>query len=356
MVVVNDIPATSSSTAPVSPAITISSPYRHTMGPHLEAYLETKVHHLFYSGHFDQISIEGKYFPDRHPDWISRTEKKDKLFNYKRPLACLEEGVLRVFTYPGKSYIRHIASIYGTMAKMRGDSYNISVQPVTLKDQEEAVAQTNIEEVPPGDVIVLGYVEELKLDDFPAFQGKGDFQWSLQWVNGQQVCLLGSKICYWGDTGEIILRELAKKGYKKVFYLAKLGGLKMYHKPNLHLATGNTTIVDQCMIRWQNMFEPIISDYKGIHTGHHVTSPSVISEDKAWLKKHRVFHFVDSEIGYFARACSEHDMAFSYLHIITNNLTQPYHPESLANERTKSVMIKRQKLLAKMREMLWRVI
>ena len=69
--------------------------------------------------------------------------------------------------------------------------------------------------------------------------------------------------------------------------------------------------------------------------------PSTLAETSSWFKRARaVAEYVESEIGYMAKASVDSGITFSYLHIVSDNLAQHYS-ENLSNERDMSVIRKR---------------
>ena len=323
------------------------------MGEALVPYLEMKIHHLATYSQIDYVNIQAEYPHYWGETHRSRKEKNDKLFNYKRPRAVLNQGLLNVYCYPGKNYLKHMASVYASYGALKGLGYKVSFESIEAEVQERAIEASNIADIPQAEIAILGYVEELcDLTPEKNFQGEGDFQWVMCEINGQKVCLIGCKFCYWGDTVSYIIENLAKKGYEQCFYFAKLGGMQEEHTPNQYLATGNNTLVEGKTYTWDNVFAESAQQYDWIKNGKHICSPSVISEDKAWLNQYADYDFVDSEIGYMAKACEELGLRFSYLHIITNNLTDEYCPENLSNERERDILIKRVNLFRKLKTIL----
>ena len=79
-------------------------------------------------------------------------------------------------------------------------------------------------------------------------------------------------------------------------------------------------------------------DKKLFRTTVHYNSPSILLEDKAWMTNVKtnedMVHvgIVDPEIGSMALAAHRENVAFGYLHLVSNNLVKKY-PSDLGNER-----------------------
>ena len=73
--------------------------------------------------------------------------------------------------------------------------------------------------------------------------------------------------------------------------------------------------------------------------------PSIIQETKGWVDENKdLVDFVDPEIGHMARAANERGITFSYMHIISDNLSRKFD-EDLSNERKQEILIKRKSLI-----------
>ena len=328
----------------------------HTMRWSLKLYLENKIHHLVHEKEVKEILISGKYFEQRKPYMISKAEKPYKKFNFKRPLAEFDNRTLTIYCFPGRNYTKHIISLYKTYKELMQMNYQVYYKLPDKKDLEVAIDRSNLSEVPKGEVAILGYVEDISVDGCQDFQGDGDFNWASCERNGKIVTRIGCKFCYWGETAGEIVKRLAKKGYKKIFYIAKLGGLKKEYEYNAHLATGGKSWVEGETITWKNAFKKAAEENSFIQTGNHITSPSTIHEDLKFLKKHhKKYSFVDSEIGHMAKAAQENGAEFSYLHLITNNLHFS-EKENLSCERSKYIIEKRKTLFKEINRILKSVI
>ena len=81
-------------------------------------------------------------------------------------------------------------------------------------------------------------------------------------------------------------------------------------------------------------------EISGLTKGQHVTLPSVMQETKSWLGENAKYDFVDPEIGHMAIGAMEAGVDFSYLHIVSDNLSAKYD-EDLSNERKSTIRRKR---------------
>ena len=136
---------------------------------------------------------------------------------------------------------------------------------------------------------------------------------------------------------------LAEKGIKRIVYSGKLGALNPKLIPNKMLATGNMSILPNGqVVKWNNLFEKLKHD--SVFHGVHATIPSVLQETKAWAVEnmHKI-SFVDPEIGHMAVAANKANIEFSYLHIISDNLSTKFDAD-LSNERKPDVLNDRMKL------------
>lgn len=147
-----------------------------------------------------------------------------------------------------------------------------------------------------------------------------------------------------GDIAGHIVDMLAQQGVKRVIYVGKLGTLNKDYVPNEMIATGDKSIfIDNTFVEWNNIFENFNSDI--VKKGVHYTLPSVIQETKDWvLQNSAKISFVDPEIGHMAKAAIQNGIDYSYLHIISDNLSSKFS-EDLSNERKEDVLIKRKKLI-----------
>jgi len=320
-------------------------PQDHTMGSCLYGYLDIKVHDWIQKNEFKNIWVIGEY--DRNSG-ISDIEKTGKMFNRERPTAVILGDDLYIRCFPGADYVRHYASLISTYLAIhhrRCDHVRY-----LLPDESmcwKALLDSNLVKIPNGDIAILGYGLDTLIGDHPTWDGQGNFSWVNRSINNQKVVFIGCHHSYWGDIGGRIIAFLAKKGFKRVIFVGKLGTTRPEISPNTFLATGNMSFVEGETIHWKNCFDFAKND-RGIVFGNHVHIPSVIFETNEWLANNQCFDFVDPEIGHMAKAALSEGIEFSFLHIISDNISKKYD-ENLSNERKKEVVEKRQALLKKVK-------
>lgn len=302
----------------------------HAMGKSLFAYMDMKIHHLLKEREFENIWVVGD--SDRSSG-VSIYEKKGKLFNWQRPTAEIRGNDLVLRAFPGRAYVQHYATLIATYLAVQQKKW--SHVRYILPDEAtawKALLSSNLTEVPAGDVAIIGYgLEQLIGDKKILWEGDGAFSWVKKRIANKTVVFVGGRHSYWGDIGGRVMTLLAKKGFKQVIYVGKVGGMNREGIPNQTLATGDSSFVEGEMIRWRNLFDFAKGD-KAVVFGKHYTIPSVLNETKTWLENNQNYAFVDNEIGFMAKAALSESIGFSYLHIISDNLHGGYE-EDLTNER-----------------------
>lgn len=317
----------------------------HTMAPdRLLRYLQLKVHHLIQDRDWDSIHVVGSY--DRQAV-ISAHEKDGKLFNFERPTAQINGRDLIVKAYPGADYVQHYALIIATYLTMTGKA----AQTVTyeLPKPEISLAAANMLDLElDGDLVIVGWgLTHLAPADGVWTYGRG-YAWQRAMIHGRRVVYLGFLHSIWGDVAGRVVERLAELGARDVVYVGKVGALNPDVEPNTQLATGNTSLVGGMPITWHDFFGEFATSQPGVHTGVHVTSPSILLENRCWLAEHAGHAFVDPEIGPMGAAARRAGVDFGYLHVISNNLARKY-PADLSNERHRDVVQRRTVLISKIR-------
>ena len=324
--------------------LVLDDPMEHTMEESLIPYMDIKIHQMLKEREYKNIWIIGD--KDRSGE-IFNEEKKDKKFNWKRPSTQLIGDDLYVKVFPGREYVKHYATLIASYFAIEGRTY--SHIRYVLPDESEiwqAIKSTNIDEIPAGDVAVLGYgLDELIGDEQLVWEGECVFSWHTKKIGDKNVVFIGSRYSYWGDISGKIVTFLGKKGFKDVIYVGKVGGMNCRGVPNQTLATGDNSFIEGETIKWTNLFDFAKEDGQVVF-GNHYTIPSVMNETKEWLAKNKSYAFVDNEIGFMAKAAQSESMRFSYLHIISDNLNKGYE-EDLSNERSKEARMHRLQLLQK---------
>jgi hypothetical protein len=316
-------------------------PGQHTMTPErLFRYLQIKVHHLIQEQQWPRILVVGEY--DRQCV-ISANEKSGKLFNWQRPTAEILGGCLVIKCFPGVDYVRHYALIIATYLNMAGRyrgqvSYSLPGEPAC----RAAISRLDVDPS-ADDLVVVGWGLGHLAGGGPWTPGHG-YAWQRAQVEGHRVLYLGYLHSIWGDTAGRVVARLAQLGARRVVYVGKVGSLDPAIAPNTCLATGNTSVVAGSRVTWPDFFGGSTVGLPGVRSGVHVTSPSVLLEDRTWLAGQAGNRFVDPEIGHMGQAARAAGIEFGFLHVISNNLARAY-PDDLSNERCSTVIQRRALLL-----------
>lgn len=321
---------------------------RHTMAPdRLLRYLQIKVHHLIQDYDWDSIHVVGGY--DREAV-ISSHEKSGKLFNFERPTAEVYGRDLIIKAFPGVDYVHHYALIIATYLAMTGkvaDTVTYELPDPTVS--REAVGQLDLDL--DGDLVIVGWgLAHLAPTDSLWTYGRG-YAWQSTEIHGRRVVYLGFLHSIWGDVAGRVVTRLAELGARDVVYVGKVGALKPDIEPNTRLATGKTSLVNGTIVTWNDFFGDFASAQPGVHTGIHVTSPSILLENRDWLTEHAERAFVDPEIGPMGAAAHRAGIDFGYLHVISNNLARHY-PADLSNERQSDVIRRRTVLIRQIQDVI----
>jgi hypothetical protein len=321
---------------------------RHTMAlDSLLRYLQIKVHHLIQDQQWDSIHVVGDY--DRQAV-ISAHEKPGKLFNFERPTAQVHGRDLVVKAFPGPDYVHHYALIIATYLAMTGRAADtVSYEPPEPAASREAVGQLDLDL--DGDLVIVGWgLAHLAPAGGVWTYGYG-YAWQRTHVHGRRVVYLGFLHSIWGDVAGRVVARLAELGARDVVYVGKVGALAPEIVPNTRLATGNESLVGGALVTWDDFFGDFAAAQPSVHTGIHITSPSILLENRDWLTEHAGHAFVDPEIGPMGAAARHAGIGFGYLHVISNNLARHY-PADLSNERHRDVVQRRTVLVSRIRDII----
>jgi hypothetical protein len=312
----------------------------------LYRYLDIKMHELIRHEDVTRILVTGSY--DR-TSGISGVEKKGKLFNVHRPTAELApDKTLIVKCYPGRDYVRHYAALIQTCCNLGGDAREVRYMLPTEQECWSELIQSNINEVPVADVAIIGSgLDRLTSSQWHFGQ---PFSWASDRLKNMSVTFIGCKYSYWSYAGGRLVAYLGELGFKRVIYVGKLGALQPEVVPNEFLATGNMSAVEDEIARWTNVFAGVKRENL-IH-GTHCNCPGVMMETKEWVKRHREYDFVDSEIGQMGKFAVAAKVQFSYLHFVSDNVVKKYD-EDLSNERIQMILEKRREVVATMKSILY---
>lgn len=320
----------------------------HTMAPdRLLRYLQIKVHHLIQDHDWDSVHVVGGY---QREAVISAHEKSGKLFNFERPTAEVHGRTIVIKAFPGVDYVHHYALIIATYLAMTGKPADIvSYELPAPALCREAVGKLDLNL--DGDLVIVGWgLAHLAPADGAWTYGHG-YAWKRASIHGRRVVYLGFLHSIWGDVAGRVVTRLAKLGARDVVYVGKVGALNPDIEPNTHLATGNTSLVSAKPVTWHDFFGDFATAQPGVHTGVHVTSPSILLENRDWLTEHAEHAFVDPEIGPMGVAASDAGIGFGYLHVISNNLARHY-PADLSNERHHDVIERRTVLIRQIHDII----
>ncbi|GII96725.1 hypothetical protein [Sinosporangium siamense] len=320
----------------------------HTMSPdRLLRYLRIKVHHLIQEQPWDSIHVVGDY--DRLAV-ISRYEKHGKLFNWERPTVEVRGRDLAVKAFPGADYVHHYGLIISTYLAMTGRSAdNVAYQlpdPVLCR---AAVEQLDL--ALDGDLVIVGWALEHLAPTGAVWTHGPGYAWHAARLHGQRVVYLGFRHSIWGDVAGWVVGRLAELGARAVVYVGKVGALTAQTEPNAMLATGGESLIDGSLIAWNDFFGGFAAAQPGVQRGVHVTSPSILLENRDWLARHAEHAFVDPEIGPMGAAACRAGISFGYLHVVSNNLAHHYAAD-LSNERHRDVVQRRTVLVGRIRDII----
>lgn len=305
----------------------------------LQLFCKSKAHPLITDSGVDKVHIVPDY--DRGKS-VSTSEKRDKLFNYKRPTAEIVEDYGLLYVFPGADYVRHLQLIYKQLG------YSVTTDTVTVDMTRHAVMSV-FPEIPSTDFAVIGYVDAIAGET--NWHGNKDISWKVEYIEGHSVLFIGVTFSYWGNIIYYVVEQLVAKS-RSIIYVGKLGSLCLSDVPNRTIASGDTSKVDGSVVNWDNIFERSTL----ISLGAHVTVPSVLDETEEWFVTNRSeYRFVDPEIGWAAKSCEDNRARFSYLHLVTDNLCGDFM-DDLTNERLSRVVNKRLQYVGIIKAILWSAI
>lgn len=324
-------------------------PDGHTMSrDSLLRYLTIKVHHLAQDRDWRRIRVVGDYDRDAV---VSVHEKTGKLFNWQRPTAEVRaDDELIVKCFPGADYVHHYGLIISTFLAMTGrPADHVTYEIPDSETCDRAVEQIDL--ALDGDLVIVGWgLEHLATVPGPWTYGPGH-AWKRAYVHGRSVVYLGVLHSIWGDVAGRVVTRLAALGADDVVYVGKVGALDRRVAPNTTLATGNLSLLGPAAVTWPDFFGDVAACQPGVLTGIHVTSPSVLLEDRRWLAANARHAFVDPEIGPMGAAAVAAGIGYGYLHVISNNLAHRF-PADLSNERHRHIVRQRAILVGRIRDII----
>ena len=323
------------------------------MGESLVRYLRIKIPQIVRDTEPNEIQI----LPDFRIDArLNYPAKIDKRFNYIRPgVKWKGSATLQCYCFPGAYYAYHFGSIYRSFFSLSGFAGTVSLAgDVATQDQiASLLLATGLAYFPRNlDVVIVGNVDRLPvLLSSSRWIRAGLFEWKIGKLGSKRVGLLGCHHTLWGDISFSLMQLLAEFGVEYVVYTGKLGSLDPVDEPNVTLATGDASwLVDGELISWQNVFGGLNSET--VQYGTHTTIRSLLEETTDWLHLERSrARFVDPEIGCMAAGAASASIHFSYLHVISDNVSRQ-RAVNLSNERLAQVIRQRKFAFAAIDEML----
>jgi hypothetical protein len=209
------------------------------------------------------------------------------------------------------------------------------------------------------DVVVVGSVHHLERFTTGPWEGGGTagnglFAWQkLRRGHGRTIALLGCTISFWGEISGNLVRALQKLNrVETVLYIGKAGTLCSEYAPDQWLASGSHSYIEDQMVSWENVLSPYLKASPVVVEGKHVTVPTPLFENRAWLEKWRPkCSWVDCEVGHMAQASNEGHTSFGFLHVISDNIASHF-PYDLSNERVEEVIQDREKLFKEVQNIL----
>lgn len=327
----------------------------HSMGKSLSAYVHNKIHNLITINleFFSRIRVIGNY---NRNSLVSKKEKNDKLFNYKRPTAFIDGDILYICCFPGEDYVYHYAKLIATYLDLIRQPKQVSYVLPGGKLTSSAFDATNLAQIPSAEIIIFGNVDKINLFE-GSFEGNGDFLWKKGLINGKETLLLGCQFSIWGNAAYHFIKSLRGHiQFSTFIYIGKLGTFDPKLHPNEYIASGGSSEINHEQIVWNNIFKQHASSADRLILGNHVTYASVMDETNLEIAKLKdKFKFIDPEIGHMAKACQETSTQFGYLHVVTDNLARKYD-EDLSNERKVEIIHKRTQLFNLISEILLKYI
>lgn len=296
-------------------------------------YVHTRIHEEIDHATYERIVVHGRY--DRSAG-ISIKEKTDKRENGQRPTAELRNTDLWINCFPGRAYVFHYGSLIATHLALTGrDPGLVEIRLPPLAACESEVLKSGYAGLIPTPVAVLASGNDWFAPSNAVWQDQGAFLLRTETIGLPTITWIAVKHSFWGDIAYFIGRSLARSGFGLVVFAGKLGSLVDSHEPNRTLATGGSSSLAGECVTWSNLFGSSI--HKNLATGRHVTLPSVLQESVTWTASQRGrFEFVDPEIGNMAAGVAAGGSRFSYLHMVSDNLSKKYDAD-LSNERDEAI-------------------
>jgi hypothetical protein len=307
------------------------------MGESLRPYVQSRVHELVDTADYRRIVVLGSY--DRSLV-VSRKEKSDKLENWQRPTAVLRKGELQIHCYPGRAYVFHYGSLIATHLVLTGrDPGLVDIILPSPSSCWAEISRSGLVALEPTASLIVASGNEMLATADSAWADHGVFATRTESYGSSTFTWLAVKHSFWGDIAFHLGKALATAGFPLIIFVGKLGSLVSDHEPNVTLATGASSVIGGTCVSWTNVFESHSDPC--LVSGRHITLPSVLQETVTWRNnQENHFEFVDPEIGNLAVGVQSGGARFSYIHIISDNLSRKYKHD-LSNEREPDVIMRR---------------
>lgn len=318
------------------------------MGDSLPRYVESRVHEWVDDPRVRRVRVVGVH--DRVIATPSSKEKRDKSENWQRPTAVRFGPDLEIRCFPGRAYVFHCASLIATRFLLTGrDPARVEMELPGSKAARTQLQLGGLLRAPKRRVALVASGSRWVVPCAPSdWVDHGDVVSSTASQLGDDVTCIAVKHSFWGDISYHVGRLLAEMGFSLVVFVGKLGSLRIDDVPNRSIVTGCTSWIGGGRLAWDRAVHWPAS----VGEGSHVTLPSVLQETTRWYETQRDrFDFVDPEIGHFASGVTDGGGAFSFLHIVSDNLNGD-HCANLSNERESAVRQERISAFGEIRELL----
>ncbi len=319
----------------------------------LHKYVDIKTHQILKEKTYQHIKIKWNY--NREDNEISIYEKNDKIFNWKRPTAIIEENTVTINCIPWDDYIKHYYYLINTFLQINNikNVFTTYELPWT-KHKKDFFNNYDFLELKNSDYLILWHIDKIWVFEEKKYITIKDFKYKIWKINWKKVSLLWAEFSLRGDFWWYLIENLTQYWIKNIIYIWKVWWIQKNIEPNKHIATWNNSIVNWKTIFRKNLFTWI--KWKNIIHWKHYTSKSIILENKKRLKENNEYDFVDPEIGQFAKFANKNWIWFSYIHLISNNLNNELYKEDLSNERKKETIKKRKEIFKQIWKILLKII
>jgi hypothetical protein len=247
--------------------------------------------------------------------------------------------------FPGRDYVLQYASLMRHLAWDLKSTAMKKFHIVRYPHVEATLCgwtQLDDKFVKPGDIIVLGYVDELKsfLINNPKFKHsseiKNNYCVSTRFQVGDTskcVNLLGVTYSYWGSIAEVLADEFCRLKVSEIIYFAKVGTLTSPEDIYTKIFFGREYfVVDYNRVRHRinSLRNYVAEQHQADLHGRHASVPTVLEEDyfQRGLLTELKIETIDNEVAKIARALqtnnslASHQVKYSPIHFATDYIRQ----------------------------------